>query len=140
MNQRVIRAMLENLGYEVDTVADGTDAVIAAAVKHYRAILLDCQLLVLDGDLATTEIRRWRGASRRTPIIAITASKQRADEPRCRAAAMDDYLTKPLTRKALAEVLAKWLPDPSAPDDVDAAGATVAAETDPGTRRGSSGA
>jgi two-component system sensor histidine kinase/response regulator len=113
VNQRVTRAMLENLGYRVDTVADGTEAVNAAASKQYRAILMDCQLLGLDGDLATTEIRRWRGASRSTPIIAVTASEEKADELRCLTSGMDDYLTKPLTMKTLAAVLAKWVPDPA---------------------------
>ena len=117
VNQRVTRAMLENLGYRVDTVADGTEAVNAAAVKQYRAILMDCQLLALDGDLATSEIRRWRGASRSTPIIAVTASEQKTDELRCLSAGMDDYLTKPLTMRTLAAVLAKWVPDESAHDE-----------------------
>jgi CheY-like chemotaxis protein len=116
VNQRVTRAMLENLGYQVDTVTDGTEAVNAAAVKQYRVILMDCQLLGLDGDLATTEIRRWRGASRTTPIIAVTASEQKANELRCLSAGMDDYLTKPLTLKSLSAVLAKWVPGPAAGD------------------------
>ena len=73
------RAMLEHLGFHVDVVGDGPAAVDAAATRPYRAILLDCQLPVLDGYLAASEIRRWRGASRRTPIIAVTASATDAD-------------------------------------------------------------
>ena len=57
VNQRVAMAMLENLGYHVDVVADGVGAVEAAALTHYRAILMDCQLPVLDGYQATEAIR-----------------------------------------------------------------------------------
>ncbi len=63
VNQRVTRAMLENLGFQVDVVADGAEAVNAAAVTPYRAILMDCQLPVLDGYLAAT--RSGAGGARR---------------------------------------------------------------------------
>ena len=53
VNQRVATAMLEHLGYHVDVVADGADAVKAATVTPYRAILMDCQIPVLDGYQAT---------------------------------------------------------------------------------------
>jgi CheY-like chemotaxis protein len=121
VNERVTRAMLEKLGFHVDVVRDGSEAVDAAALMPYRAILLDCQLPVLDGYLAASEIRRWQGASRRTPIIAVTASDPEVDEQRCRDAGMDDYLTKPITLQALTEVLALWAPDGPAPTiEVDA--------------------
>ncbi|MGZ4736941.1 MAG: response regulator [Acidimicrobiia bacterium] len=121
VNQRVTRAMLEHLGFHVDVVADGAEAVNAAATTPYRAILMDCQLPVLDGYLATTEIRRWQGASRRTPIIAVTASARATDEQRCLTAGMDDFITKPIGMRTLADVLARWAPDsPDVPGPPDA--------------------
>ena len=53
INQRVGAAMLEHLGFAVDIVADGTEAVKAAIQTHYRAILMDCQIPGLDGYQAT---------------------------------------------------------------------------------------
>jgi two-component system sensor histidine kinase/response regulator len=115
VNQLVATAMLENLGFRVDVVADGAEAVRAATSTPYRAILMDCHIPVLDGYQATGEIRRSQGASRRTPIIAVTASDAEADQQRCLAAGMDDFLTKPLSVEALAAVLARWAPDGSDP-------------------------
>ena len=110
INQRVAAAMLEHLGFDVDIVADGPEAVRAAILTPYRAILMDCQIPGLDGYQATSEIRRLQGPSRRTPIIAVTASATESDEQRCLAAGMDDHLAKPLSLKSLAAVLARWAP------------------------------
>jgi two-component system sensor histidine kinase/response regulator len=111
VNQRVGTAMLETLGFEVDVVADGAEAVKAAALSPYEAILMDCQLPVQDGYQATRQIRRLQAGSRRTPIIAVTGSATEADQQRCLAADMDDYLTKPLGLKALRAMLARWVSD-----------------------------
>ena len=115
LNQRVATAMLDNLGLDVDVVADGSEAVKAAMSTSYRAILMDCQLPILDGCEATREIRRLEGTSRRTPVIAVTASPTSSHRQRCLAAGMDDYLTKPLSVKALAAVLDRWAPALSDP-------------------------
>jgi CheY-like chemotaxis protein/HPt (histidine-containing phosphotransfer) domain-containing protein len=119
VNQLVARAMLEQLGFSVDVVADGLAAVKTAARVSYRAILMDCQIPVLDGYGATIEIRRVQGAARRTPIIAITASTTNANHRRCLAAGMDDYLTKPLGLSELRAALTRWAPEhaPRTTDD-----------------------
>jgi CheY-like chemotaxis protein/HPt (histidine-containing phosphotransfer) domain-containing protein len=114
VNQRVASAMLENLGFGVDVVADGAQAVKAAAETSYNAILMDGQMPILDGYLATTEIRLHEG-SRHTPIIAVTGSAMKCDQERCLAAGMDDYLAKPLNLNALAEVLQRWASEGSDP-------------------------
>jgi two-component system, sensor histidine kinase and response regulator len=118
VNQLVATAMLENLGYRVDVVADGAEVVHSASLTPYRAILMDLQIPVLDGYQATGEIRRSEGTSRRTPIIAITASDAQANRERCMAAGMDDYLTKPLNLETLAAVLSRWAPRGSDPHTV----------------------
>jgi two-component system, sensor histidine kinase and response regulator len=111
INQRVAKAMLEHLGFDVDVVADGADAVEAAILTPYRAILMDCQLPGLDGFRATAEIRRRQGSSRRTPVIAVTGSTTPSEQQRCLAAGMDDYLAKPVSLRALGDMLARWCPD-----------------------------
>lgn len=130
INQRVAMALLEHLGFDVDVVADGAAAVHAAALSHYRVILMDCQLPGLDGYAATAEIRRRHGPSRRTPIIAVTASAVDSDRRRCLAAGMDDFLAKPLALKALTAVLTRWAPRGSEPVSDNDLGEQPA--TDPG--------
>jgi CheY-like chemotaxis protein len=126
VNQRVAMAMLENLGYHVDVVADGAGAVEAAALTHYRAILMDCQLPVLDGHQATEAIRAREDPDRRTPIIAVTATGTEFDQQRCRLAGMDDCLTKPLTLRTLGAVMDRWGPDGSGLSlDLDRGGAAA---------------
>jgi CheY-like chemotaxis protein/HPt (histidine-containing phosphotransfer) domain-containing protein len=112
VNQRVGTVMLEHLGFDVDVVADGAEAVKAAMLAWYHAILMDCQIPGLDGFDATVAIRNLqRGATRRTPIIAVTACDLEADQERCLAAGMDGYLRKPLNLRTLAAAMARWAPD-----------------------------
>lgn len=111
VNQRVMTAMIEHLGFNVDVVSDGAEAVRAATEGPYRAILMDIQIPELNGYLATGEIRRLEGGSAHTPIIAMTASTTASDQQHCLAAGMDDYLTKPISLRALANVLAVWASD-----------------------------
>jgi CheY-like chemotaxis protein len=117
VNQRVATAMLEHLGFNVDVVADGSEAVKAADAKPYQAILMDCQMPILDGYEAASEIRRAEGPGTRIPIIAVTASAMKSDERRCLAAGMDDFLPKPLNMKSLGALLDHWVPDESDPTD-----------------------
>jgi two-component system, sensor histidine kinase and response regulator len=113
INQRVTAAMLRHLGFKVDVVADGMDAVNAALATEYRVILMDCQIPGIDGYQATAEIRRLQESPRRTPIIAVTGSESMSDRQRCLAAGMDDYLAKPLRLQALGSVMARWAPQGS---------------------------
>jgi two-component system, sensor histidine kinase and response regulator len=119
VNQRVATAMLSNLGFSVDVVGDGEAAVEAASSASYRAILMDCQLPLLDGYRATSEIRSRPGPSREAPIIAVTGAGMSSNRPRCLAAGMDDYLTKPISLRSLAVVLARWAPIGSDVIEVD---------------------
>jgi CheY-like chemotaxis protein len=121
--------MLQNLGYKVDVVSDGEEAVRAAATTSYEAILMDCQMPVLDGYEATGEIRLLQQGSRRTPVIAVTASAMQSDQKRCEAAGMDDYLSKPLALKSLSAVLARWA-RPDAIDPTNGSGGALDDEVD----------
>lgn len=123
LNQVVAVGILGKLGYAVDVVAGGADAVEAAAGGAYGAVLMDCRLPGLDGYQATAEIRRREGAARHTPIIAMTASATPEVRDRCLAAGMDDYLTKPVLVADLRAMLARWLPE--APPAAGAAGAAA---------------
>jgi CheY-like chemotaxis protein len=96
------------LGYEVDEVANGLAAVEACREASYDAILMDCQMPVLDGLGATRAIRA--DTAGRPVIIAVTGDGNR-DE--CLAAGMDDYLSKPVRAATLRATLARWLPRPA---------------------------
>jgi CheY-like chemotaxis protein len=134
VNQLVATAMLEHLGFKVDVAADGAEAVHAATLTQYHAILMDCQIPLLDGYEATREIRSLQGTSPRTPIIGVTASLTEADQQRCRAAGMDDYLAKPFSLKGLAGVLARSAPAGSGSAAVVDTAATLPVEDEPVNR------
>jgi len=113
VNQKVARFLLVKLGYDVDMVANGLEAVEAWKSGLYDAILMDCQMPVLDGYAASREIRRLESASTpRTPIIALTAHAIKGADLECRAAGMDDYVSKPIDREQLRTSLERVLREP----------------------------
>jgi two-component system, sensor histidine kinase and response regulator len=89
-------------------VVDGAAAVDAVAAQPYDAILMDCQMPVLNGYEATTAIRANEGSDRHTPIIAMTAGARLEDRERCLAGGMDSYLAKPVSKDVLLGLVAKY--------------------------------
>jgi PAS domain S-box-containing protein len=129
-DQKVVALLLEKLGYRVDFVVSGLEALEAQGRIPYAAILMDCQLPGMDGFEATAEIRRRERlpmkcemqdkirftndiSRRRIPIIAMTGKAMQEDRDRCFAVGMDDYLNKPIQPKVLAEVVARWVGVPT---------------------------
>lgn len=115
INQIVLVRMLGKLGYRVDVVANGREALDALSRIRYAAILMDCQMPELDGFQTAAEIRRQEGAGAHLPIIGVTANTAQEDRKQCLASGMDDFLSKPVKIKILAEVLARWVSAPEPP-------------------------
>ncbi|MBX7083562.1 MAG: response regulator [Nannocystaceae bacterium] len=107
INVEVLGGMLDHLGCSFERVADGRDAVAAAARRRYDAILMDWQMPLLDGLAATQAIREDEAAHERarTCVIAITANALPSDRERCLAAGMDAFLAKPFTLAGLRDAL-----------------------------------
>jgi CheY-like chemotaxis protein len=108
-NQLVIQRLLEKLGCRMDFANNGAEAVKRVVEKSYSAVLMDCQMPVLDGYAATRQIRAAEagGETRRVPIIALTAYAMAGDRQKCLEAGMDDYLSKPLREAELRRALEK---------------------------------
>ncbi|TPW20146.1 MAG: BaeS [Elusimicrobia bacterium] len=109
VNQRVILAMVNHLGYAADVVADGKAALEAARGGGYALVLLDCQMPVMDGYEVVAAIRALGGTVGTVPVVAVTANALEGDREMALAAGMDDYLSKPLRVQDLAEALGRWL-------------------------------
>ena len=110
VNQTVAVRTLERCGFRAAVAADGRQALDALQTAHYDAVLMDCQMPGMNGYEATIELRRREnGADRHIPVIAMTASAMTGDHELCLQAGMDDYITKPIRRPQLTQVLNRWI-------------------------------
>jgi TMAO reductase system sensor TorS len=111
VNREVAIAMLESLGCATRAAENGRLALEAMDTAAYDAVLMDCQMPVMDGLTATAEIRRreQKSGPARVPIIALTANAMEGDRELCLSAGMDDFLSKPFTQQQLATLLRRWL-------------------------------
>ena len=107
-NQLVCRRILERLGYEVESVTDGSQAVALAAKGTFDLVLMDVQMPIMDGIEAARAIREGEKGVR-IPIVALTANAMEGDRENCRKAGMDDYLPKPFQCTELRDKLDTWL-------------------------------
>ncbi|MDY0109693.1 MAG: two-component regulator propeller domain-containing protein [Candidatus Krumholzibacteria bacterium] len=115
VNQKVASILLRKLGYQVEVVDNGAEAVAALARRRYSLVFMDVQMPVMDGYEAVRRIRAGNDGvlEPRVPIIALTAHAMKGDRQRCLDAGMDDYLAKPIDQKALAAILEGHLPSPA---------------------------
>ncbi len=109
INQKVAMRQLQRLGYEVQIASNGRLALDALDARPFDLVLMDCQMPVMDGYQATSEIRARHDERARIPIVALTANALNGDRDHCLAAGMDDYLAKPFQSQDLAAVLKRWL-------------------------------
>ena len=123
INQKVAVNQLHSLGFKVDVVANGQEALDLLEKVPYDIILMDCQMPILDGYNASRQIRDREAAPNykfpKLIIIAMTANAMQEDRDRCLDSGMDDFLSKPVRKEDLARKLDYWNQIISEKDDVN---------------------
>ncbi len=111
VNRMIANEMLQSFGVEVVEASDGVEALEQVARRPFDLVLMDCQMPVIDGYLATEQIREREARLKlpRMPIVALTANAFDEDAEHARAVGMDGHLAKPYTKAQLRQVLGDWL-------------------------------
>ena len=112
VNAKLMTRMLEKLGYRPVVATNGLEALNMLRLDpfKYSLALMDCSMPVMDGYEATREIRKLPAPPGRMPIIALTANVLSDERQRVLDAGMNEYMSKPVFKQALAEVIDRWLP------------------------------
>ncbi|MDE2394271.1 MAG: response regulator [Burkholderiales bacterium] len=107
INQEVIRVQLDQLGYAAGFAADGREGLECWLSGRYALVLTDLHMPHLDGYQLANAIRAHeaRSGAARTPIVALTANVTHGEAERCKAAGIDDYLSKPVLLPQLSATL-----------------------------------
>jgi len=109
VNQKMTLLILKRMGYQAEVASNGIEVLSALRRQSYDVILMDIQMPEMDGLAATRQICEEWEPHQRPRIIAMTANAMQSDRQSCMEAGMDDYLSKPVSRDALAQCLTHWL-------------------------------
>ena len=112
-NQMVATALLERVGCNVSVANSGFQALELIKQQEFDLVLMDISMPQMDGLETTRRIRQLGGQYSQLPIVAMTAHAFAQDRMSCLNAGMNDYLSKPLQRSQLYEILQCWLPLPN---------------------------
>ena len=112
INQKLLRRLIENLGYTVDLAGNGREAVELWSSGLYAFILMDCQMPEMDGYDATRLIRARESDKGHIPIIAVTANAMVGDREKCLASGMDAFVPKPIKIELLTKTIREVLKEP----------------------------
>jgi CheY-like chemotaxis protein len=113
VNQKVATRLLDRLGYRIDTVGNGLEALVALSARHYDLILMDVQMPEMDGFEATRTIRHRLPPERQPKIIAVTANALKGDRQRCLDSGMNDYITKPIRLDEIRDAIRRQFSAPA---------------------------
>lgn len=109
VNSRLTTRMLARLGYQVDAVLNGREAIRALQTQSYAIVLMDLNMPEMDGLTATRWILNHPSEILLVPrIIALTANTLPEDRKRCEESGMVDFIPKPIGLESLSHVLEKW--------------------------------
>ncbi|MFI8747870.1 response regulator [Pseudomonas sp. NPDC077186] len=109
-NLLLVQTLLDDLGAQVSAVDSGYAAIDAVQRGSFDLVFMDVQMPGMDGRQATEAIRQWESEQGRsaTPIVALTAHALANEKRLLLQSGMDDYLTKPISERQLAQVVLKW--------------------------------
>ncbi len=109
-NLLLVQTLLEGMGAEVLAVDSGFAAAQAVQDEPFDLVLMDVQMPGMDGRACTEQIRRWESSHSgpALPIVALTAHAMANEKRALLHSGMDDYLTKPISERQLAQVVMKW--------------------------------
>ena len=105
VNQKVAMTMLGKMGHRVTLAKNGLEAVEQWRQGHFDLILMDVQMPEMNGVDAALQIRREEAAGAHIPIVAMTASAMSEDRDRCLAAGMDNFVSKPISSRAIEQTI-----------------------------------
>ena len=108
INAELAVDLLTDAGVRVSVARNGKEALDSLAVGHFDAVLMDCQMPVMDGYTATRALRKEKGLQD-LPVIAMTANAMIGDREAALAAGMNDHITKPIVIDEMLATLARWL-------------------------------
>jgi signal transduction histidine kinase/ActR/RegA family two-component response regulator len=108
VNQKLAYRILKKAGAQVTLANNGQEAVDACLDNIFNVILMDVQMPVMDGFVATAKIRANEAENQHVPIVALTAHALPGYREKCIAAGMDDFVTKPLKAKLLRRTVYRW--------------------------------
>jgi signal transduction histidine kinase/DNA-binding response OmpR family regulator len=122
INQKLAERMLVKAGYRLDIAQNGQEAVerIQDDPQKYHLVFMDIHMPMMDGRTATGKIRQYETERNKqlqknghtlmhTPVIAMTADAMKEDQDKCLAAGMDDYVSKPIKREVVFQMIKKWV-------------------------------
>lgn len=109
-NLLLIQTLLEDMGAKVLAVDNGYAALNAIQNEPFDLVMMDVQMPGMDGRQSTEAIRQWESERHGTPlpIVALTAHAMANEKRALLQSGMDDYLTKPISERQLAQVVLKW--------------------------------
>jgi two-component system, sensor histidine kinase and response regulator len=105
VNQRVAMTMLGKMGHRITLATNGLEALEQWRQGDFDLILMDVQMPGMTGLQATAQIRQEEDKGAHVPIVAMTASAMSEDRDRCLTAGMDDFISKPVSSKAIEQVI-----------------------------------
>jgi CheY-like chemotaxis protein len=107
VNRTLALEMLQRLGCDAMHAGNGVEALDALEKQDFDVVLMDCQMPVMDGFIATRKLREREAAKKKEPtrVVALTANALAGDREACLAAGMNDYLAKPFTLAQLRNIL-----------------------------------
>lgn len=111
VNLKLVTVLLKAKGFQFTCATNGLEALTELEKNHFDIIIMDCQMPVMDGYEATIAIRKnEESTGKHIPILALTANAMTYDRQKCLDAGMDEYLTKPINKDALYNMIEQLLP------------------------------